>query len=240
MIYNLFLKDTGNIGDTVCAPLLYFNLGECKLIDVTKWREYKDEMKDSSVILGGGGLFHLPSADYANGRFTPIEEMLAELNNIILWGIGHNIHGVKTIEYPEYMDKFKMIGVRDCIPGMNWVPCASCMSELFDKQYEKVYKAVAYVHRNYHGSFEHPTPTMWPEGASFETAIEFLGSAETILTNSYHGMYWGMLLNRNVQIVDAYSSKFYGLVQTKNFLDLCRGRNVGYSTEVSKLIRRIE
>lgn len=234
MIYNLFLKDTGNIGDTVCGPLLYFNLGEHKLIDVTKWREYKDEMKDSFVILGGGGLFHLPSADYANGHFTPIEEMLAELNNIILWGVGHNIHGVKTIEYPDYMNKFKMIGVRDCIPGMNWVPCASCMSELFDKQYARKHNTIAYVHSNYPKSFD--IPTMHPEGASFDAAIEFLGSADTILTNSYHGMYWGMLLNRNVQVIDAYSSKFYGLVQTLNFLELCRKQNMEYYNKVKDVI----
>lgn len=234
MIYNLFCKDTDNIGDAVCGSLMYFNIGKCKLIDITKWRDYKDEMKDSWVILGGGGLFHLPSADYANGRFTPIEEMLTELNNVILWGAGHNVYGVKTIEYPDYMDKFKLIGVRDCIPNMNWVPCASCMSELFDKEYVKQNKTVAYVHNNYPKSFD--IPTMHPEGTSFETAIEFLGSADTILTNSYHGMYWGMLLKRTVAVIDGYSSKFYGLIQTWDFLKLCRERNMNYAVKVFKKI----
>ena len=43
-----------------------------------------------------------------------------------------------------------------------------------------------------------------------DQTIELLGSAETIITNSYHGAYWGALLGRKVIVTEPWSTKFYG------------------------------
>jgi hypothetical protein len=38
--------------------------------------------------------------------------------------------------------------------------------------------------------------------------LTFLGSGNVVVTNSYHGVYWGTLLRRQVVCIP-YSSKFY-------------------------------
>jgi hypothetical protein len=43
----------------------------------------------------------------------------------------------------------------------------------------------------------------------FEEVIAFLGSGSIILTNSYHGAYWGTLLGRKVVIIRPFSSRFF-------------------------------
>ena len=53
-------------------------------------------------------------------------------------------------------------------------------------------------------------PEMQNEVA-FAEAVTFLASGETIITNSYHGAFWGTLLGRKVVVVDAYSSKLHCL-----------------------------
>ena len=51
--------------------------------------------------------------------------------------------------------------------------------------------------------------------------INFLGSAELVITNSYHGAYWATLLKRKVVVMQPFSSKFLGfrhpLVVANNF-----------------------
>ena len=41
--------------------------------------------------------------------------------------------------------------------------------------------------------------------------IHYVGSTNYIITNSYHGAYWGTLLGKKVMLVGPWSSKFYGL-----------------------------
>jgi hypothetical protein len=45
---------------------------------------------------------------------------------------------------------------------------------------------------------------------SFSKVLDFLASGEVLLTSSYHGAYWGMLLNRKVILINVFSSKFHG------------------------------
>jgi hypothetical protein len=54
-----------------------------------------------------------------------------------------------------------------------------------------------------------PIPRFINSGNNLDQTIELLGSANTILTNSYHGAYWGTLLKKRVMIIGgAWSSKF--------------------------------
>lgn len=246
-VYNLYIKDSGNIGDDVCAPLLYFDLGiEQILYDNRKWRDIIEDVKDNLVILGGGGLFHIPNKDYNNGRFANIEEQLEKLPNLILWGTGHNIHGETKITYPSYMNKFLLKGIRDRHTSYRWVPCASCMSPLFDKQYKATNKKVNYCHiftnLTQHNNELAGLPIKFCCDTSFEEAVEFLASAETIYTNSYHGAYWGLLLNKKVIVFEPYSSKFSGLPNFVefNYLELCRRTNVLFYNDVKTIVERMK
>jgi exopolysaccharide biosynthesis predicted pyruvyltransferase EpsI len=52
-------------------------------------------------------------------------------------------------------------------------------------------------------------PRFVNSGNNIEHTIELLGSTEIILTNSYHGAYWGTLLRKKVIVVGgAWSTKF--------------------------------
>jgi hypothetical protein len=54
-----------------------------------------------------------------------------------------------------------------------------------------------------------PIPRFVNSGDNIEQTIELLGSANIILTNSYHGAYWGTLLKKKVIIVGGtWSTKF--------------------------------
>ena len=53
-------------------------------------------------------------------------------------------------------------------------------------------------------------PRFINSGGNMDQTIELLGSAETIITNSYHGAYWGALLGRKVIVTEPWSTKFYG------------------------------
>ena len=52
---------------------------------------------------------------------------------------------------------------------------------------------------------------------SFQEIIEFIQSSECIVTNSYHGMYWSLLLNKKVGIIPN-SSKFFDFIHTPEVL----------------------
>ena len=54
---------------------------------------------------------------------------------------------------------------------------------------------------------------------NLEKVLCFLGSANTVLTSSYHGAYWATLLGRNVIIVNPFSSKFFGFKHTHPIVD---------------------
>lgn len=254
MIQNLFIRETDNIGDYVCGPSLYFpGMG---IRDVTKWKEIS---KDDIIILGGGGLFHLPSEDYNNGVFGHIEELLTYFPKVILWGVGHNVHGTPLIKYPDYMERFQLVGIRDFTNNLiagkwNWVPDPSCMCPLFTLariKYPRIGTAGYFCHKTFHE--EKDLPTEFCEGISFERAVKFLASFDMIYTNSYHGAYWSLLMNKPVIVEDPYSSKFFGLPgiislfngkgllinPIPNFLKICREINRWYFEIVSKKVKEL-
>jgi len=133
----------------------------------------------------------------------------------IAWGVGHNVKDQHSnFRWPKWLKRFDLVGCRDYQQtDYRWVPCASCMHPAFDKKYEVTNKVIWFEHKKQlikSTEFgESPIPRFVNSGQNFDQTIEILGSAETILTNSYHGAYWGTLLNKKVIIVNPWSSKFY-------------------------------
>lgn len=129
------------------------------------------------------------------------------------------------------------------------MPCASCMSPLFDKEYKIEHDVVEY--RNTRHIDDMPTPH-WPissNRSTFEEAIAFIGSGKTVLTNSYHGAYWATLLGREAVIIDQPNrAKFYGykhqpavgMRDTRrvfpNALEECREANIRFNEKVQQVI----
>lgn len=132
-----------------------------------------------------------------------------------LWGAGHNLDLKRekkpTIEYPSYILNFNLVGIRDYGTEFDWVPCASCMHPALRKNYAIKNDVIWFEHKKQlTREFGNDSiPRFINSGANIDQTIELLGSANVILTNSYHGAYWGTLLKKKVIIVGPWSSKFY-------------------------------
>ena len=96
------------------------------------------------------------------------------------------------------------------MPG-DYVPCVSCMHSVFDEKYDETEEIGIVFHKDTVGKkiteqFKHLPCTS--NTTDLESLIQFIGKHETIITNSYHAMYWSMLLNKKVAVIPN-SSKFY-------------------------------
>jgi hypothetical protein len=128
----------------------------------------------------------------------------------VIWGAGHNIHDKREIySFPSFIKNFDLVGIRDHNQLESWVPCPSCLHTAFDRDYQIDHNFIVYEHKD-HPLNINKAPRRNNRSRDIESVISFLGSGETIITNTYHGVYWGTLLNRKVIIIDPFSSKFYG------------------------------
>ncbi|MET4692168.1 hypothetical protein [Endozoicomonas lisbonensis] len=195
------IRNTPNTGDFHCTPYDYFYFPEAKVYDL------KDKIpKSHAVIYGGGAIEPRLRTDKIHHN--------VEANFKIAWGIGTSLSRRST--NPELVDDMDLVGRREWgRKGGIYVPCVSCMSELFDKHYEIDKDVIVYAHAVKPGVqevLEYGYPTL-NNRAPFEDVIKALASSELIITNSFHGAYWGTLLNRKVVCIP-FSSKFHGYKHT--------------------------
>jgi len=139
----------------------------------------------------------------------------------IAWGLG-------MTHRREQLKDFALIGTRDReVPGTDWVPCVSCMSPLFDEEYPITGAAVPY----YCGI--HNIGTL-------DEALRQIGSGETVVTDSYHGAYWAMLLGRKIILRPGKRTdhaKFYQIEDAT--LDECREANVRFDAKVRTTLEHV-
>jgi hypothetical protein len=195
---NLTYSKEDNVGDRCAAVQLYYPKLAANIADLKAWKPTA-----ANVIFGGGMLL----------KFIRRYKVLDYMRGLkIGWGVGHAKSIKETFHYVDepFLKKFDLLGVRDYIPGLRYVPCPTCKSELFDRRYAIKHPVVAYTNALSGKMRPKGMPIMTNASArTMADAIEFLGSGETILTSSYHGAYWGMLLNRRVVVVP-FNSKFFG------------------------------
>jgi hypothetical protein len=249
---NIFRRDPTNVGDWHCAPTRYFRLqgGEGDILEIDKLSLAQD------VVVGGGGLIAK--------TFHPHMEKLAsrrgEVKTLVAWGIGESENVDRSGgfvrpydgDFPAYLDAFDLVGVRDFGTRHRWVPCASCMSDVFDRQYPVSTEICVYEHKRIPlpiGDY----PRMNNAEEDLHKVARFLASAKVVITNSYHGAYWATLLGRSVVVIPSMS-KLYRFAHPpvicrmetwKNFVSSarsypnalaeCRGANIAFSREVLKL-----
>lgn len=145
----------------------------------------------------------------------------------VIWGAGHNSDVSKDkkgnifLEYPDYLIDYDITGLRDWDTGHHWAPCASCMHPALRKKYTIKNDIIWFEHKKQlikdFGS--DPIPRFINSGNNIDQTIELLGSANIILTNSYHGAYWGLLLKKRVVVVGGWSTKFYKMRHRPYILD---------------------
>jgi len=257
-LIGLTLLNSNNVGETMVSPLDYFKFPiPSEKLCVTAYNP--DDIRGQLIIHGGGGLIHLPSPDYNDGVMGYLEEICELGPWLISWGIGHNIHGATEIIYPKsFVEKYVLHGVRDFNQDiLPTVPCASCMSTLFHHTYKIKQDVVVVGHDLEEVAGGKPFLPFNHYGVTAKEAVEFIASSETIVTNSYHGAYWGYLLNRKVVVCDPMSTKFYGLPKgivlssktkwekdmaqaktNKSFLTACRKTNREYYKKVAAIVER--
>lgn len=186
---NLFLTKDHNTGDRWSSPSHYFDF-------LKPHNLHQYQPSEESVVIGGGGLLWFPDT---------LRRIFNQKGKVITWGIGANTHKEKQINYPDWFSLAALNGVRDWGSPFPWVPCVSCLHPLFDRSYEIKQEVTFYSHKDCHlikNTLDNTAP--------IEIVIPQLGRSEVIVTNSYHGVYWGILLNRKVICVGADCSRFYG------------------------------
>jgi hypothetical protein len=191
-----------NVGDRMADPQAYFSFSN-PVQTVCLHSLFESEAFDPKrpAILGGGGL------DYWRGKLKRIAE--TKRHKVATWGMGLNRHfSAWEDAFPSWYQDFDLNGVRDHGHGLPYVPCVSCLHPAFRVEYPLLYEVVAFEH------FEKPlgipgVPVL-DNSAEFSEAIRFLGGARSVITNTYHGLYWATLLGKRVVVfpLDG-SSRFY-------------------------------
>jgi hypothetical protein len=227
----------------MCTPYLYFNYKGARAYDLSDTIPPCD-----AVIFGGGAIEPL----LRGGRHHQVEAAVK-----VAWGIGTSRRG--RTQHGPLVNDLNLVGVREYgrekgVDKAHYVPCPSCMSHLFDKSYNETMEFGFYVHGHFDMAVPEGVPSLNNRAQTLEEAIQFLASAETIVTNSFHGTYWSLLLGKKVVCVP-FSSKFYGFMcppeycldgdwklaaksakRYTEYLGDCRERNITFDRRVKSMI----
>lgn len=200
-IVNFFHSTADNVGDRMSGPAQYFwprisenaPLGQDMTIPVTK------------AVVGGGQIFSQLSSILARLH------MLNPAVKPIGWGIGLPPKGTRDNIVEQVSEGFSALGTRnfEWRDRFAFVPCASCMSPIFDHVAPPKHDIVVYLHRKKAGPIDIPPslPTLTNSMRPPQEAIDFIASGETVVTSSYHGVYWAQLLGRRVVCIP-FNNKF--------------------------------
>lgn len=220
-VINLHRIDANNVGDYYCAPHLYFEELKGKQLDIydfkssdkTVTNNWINKVSNNSLIIGGGGLLNRSSFKMQLDLF---KQLAIKGKKTVLWGVGHNSKSKndfgKISSYNISIKNFGLVGVRDYEMKENWVPCVSCMHSIFDKSYSEIQDIGIIFHKktikNKRLLKKLQTYPSTSNTTNIEHMINFIGASNTIVTDSYHAMYWSMLLGKKV-IAIPNSSKFF-------------------------------
>lgn len=218
LIVNISRKKTPNRGDLASAPCQYFpHLNRVIYIDILDCNNENAELTKilnlaNTIIIGGGGLL-------GHTKFEKEINWIGEMYGYktVIWGAGVNTVNGRFCE--NNIDLFKHVGIRDCITKYTWVPCASCLSPLFinirgDHSTFPKNDKIGILENN-----SGKNPTTLPlhnytkaekfgnKKVSMHEMLNFIASCGILVSNSYHAVYWAVLLKIPVIAIPT-SSKF--------------------------------
>lgn len=207
-----------NIGDMASAPCHYLDFKQ--KTELLSLRDVNNDFvskydKNAHIIIGGGSVIN-------KMRYENVMIILNYFKGIkVLWGVdmSRNLNAEKT---KEVLSNVNLIGVRNTIHFDNYpefkdkmflIPCASCLSRGFDKfksnkptsqtilygSTKKIDRLFPKILTEKYGNVKINRGKM----KKLNKIIDTLGSSDTIITNSYHGYYWAILLGKksNVDVV---------------------------------------
>ncbi len=254
MLHYIHRHDIQNTGDYKCCPLEYFfyMFPLDYLVHDIYNINYAMIEKNDIVILGGGGLL-----DCINKWNVSINKLLDICDNVISWGCGFNFYNT-IINDKIAFEKFKLLSIRDYRHPSKYkfVPCVSCMMPELSRFFEiKRNIGILEYKDNPIITFSYPKIS---NKASLDEIIEFIGSSNVIITNSYHACYWATLMKKKVILYNEHSSKFdyiqYAPVKYsgnlrkdirrakiyEDALDNCRKTNIEFANNVRNFIKKSE
>lgn len=245
-----------NVGDSLCCPLDYYPqlAAVSERLDIRTLRVGKCAVGDA--IIGAGGMLY-PS----------LLPLLADMTNqpvntrLVMWGVGANTHGTTSFVYPKFLSAFDLVGLRDFGNPYQYVPCPTCQHRFFNlRPPDPIYDVVIYEHSDHPVELLEEIPRMnnAQPRSKFWDVLKFLSSGKVVLTNTFHGAYWTMMLNRPVVIYKPFSNRFYGfqpamtyateddwqqqLARARavgtDYLAECRKRNNDFALQVIKLFSK--
>jgi len=184
------LKSLFNIGDSLCTPDVYFDI---------------ESEKDIRII--GGGVWNIQK--YASDK---------ESKKTVLWGAGLSIKGTERMiddlnfTYLEWSSRDRDL----LVDKSKFVPCVSCFHKDIIRESESS-KTMIFTNANKDVStkidiLETEDVYVITNDISYTNFIEKWKYCDRIITNSYHGIYWGLLSGREV-IPFGYSSKFKSVLR---------------------------
>ncbi|MBL7472654.1 polysaccharide pyruvyl transferase family protein [Robertkochia sediminum] len=217
-VINVHRYDPGNAGDFYCAPHHYYAPLKGKVLDIFQYQSKDDDLRqewvdtiiDRSLIIGGGGLLNLAAFHKQMRLFESLKD---RGKKTVVWGAGHNALNTKTVkQYNVDPENFGLFGTRDISMHNEWVPCVSCKHEIFDEPATAENEFGILLHKknlSRPGIMEKVStlPHMTNQD-DFEDIIKFIRTCDTVVTDSYHGMYWSTLLGKKVVSIPT-TSKFY-------------------------------
>lgn len=199
-VQNFFHHDANNVGDQMCGSANYFSEFAAE-----KRNFSSTEHLASHLIVGGGQIFDqiLRLSGVAFDSYPD--------TSLVCWGAGIPPKGNRDREVYALVEQFSLFGTRnfDWAEELDFVPCVSCMSSVFDNLPAPSHEVVVFAHRK-------KTPDLFlPEGVPYKTNIGqsarevacFIASGQTVVTSSYHGVYWAQLLGRRVVCIP-FNNKF--------------------------------
>ncbi len=220
-VINLHRMDSRNAGDWYCAPHHYFEELTNSALDIFDYKREDKEVRtnfihkvsQNSLIIGGGGLLNRSGFSL---QMKTLEKLPSLGKKTVLWGVGHNEKSPKTFgkvsQYSVDVNKFGLAGTRDYTMPGEFVPCVSCMHPLFDQTYQETQEFGIILHKD---TLKKPKIITlfknYPSTSNttdIKAIIEFIGASQNIVTDSYHAMYWSMLMGKKVVVIPN-SSKFY-------------------------------
>ncbi len=175
-----------NIGDALCTPDVYFNI-----------------QSDRSYTILGGGVWNLEE-----------QSRKVASKNTILWAVGKsdkNLNVKNTVKDNKRFLEFTSRDLDLLEDKTKFLPCVSCLNTEIIRE-PKDEKILVFTNANLEVSAK--VNIKFPENYIIATNSEskesFLSKWEQcnrVITNSYHGIYWSLLSNREL-LPFGYSSKF--------------------------------
>lgn len=193
------LRNTDNVGDRWCSPFDHLPFEDAVALDL-------DEPTPpcQAVIFGGGKIFgSLASKITTNDKLA---------RHRIAWGVSTVQSSVFSLRYGRSRRQMTMIGSRDYGDARyDYAPCVTCMSPIFDQAHPSKHDLVFYLHKTKSSALDLKIPSGVPVldnfCSSMEEAVNFIGSGDVVVSNSYHGVYWALLLGKKVLCLP-FSKKF--------------------------------